>query len=75
MDGRKWHEDTDKVWSRRPAGLLKKPPLLVLDQFRARITEATEKRFKEEKTHVAVIPGGLTSQPVATFGCFHQQAI
>ena len=50
------------MWSRRPAGLLKKPPLLVLDQFRTHITEATEKRFKEEKTHLAIIPGGLTSQ-------------
>ena len=64
----------EKVWSRRPGGLLKKPALLVLDQFRAHITEATEKRFKEEKTHLAIILGGAY-QPVATFGCFHQQAI
>ena len=41
---------------------MKKPALLVLDQFRAHITEATEKRFKEEKTHLAIILGGLTSQ-------------
>ena len=34
----------------------------MLDQFRAHITEATKKRFKEEKTHLAIIPGGLTSQ-------------
>ncbi|XP_030066606.1 pogo transposable element with KRAB domain [Microcaecilia unicolor] len=52
----------EKVWSKRPGGLLKKPALLVLDQFRAHITEATKKRFKEEKTHLAIIPGGLTSQ-------------
>ena len=51
----------EKVWSRRPAGLLKKPALLVLDQFRAHTTQDTKKRFKEEKTHLAVIPGGLTS--------------
>ena len=49
----------EKVWSRRPAGLLRKPALLVLDQFRAHITEATKKGFKEEKTHLAVILGGL----------------
>ena len=52
----------EKVWSTRPGGLLRKPALLVLDQFRACITEATKKRFKEEKTHLAIIPGGLTSQ-------------
>ena len=33
----------EKVWSRRPAGLLRKPALLVLDQFRAHITEAAKK--------------------------------
>ena len=40
----------EKVWSKRPGGLLEKPALLLLDQFRAHITEATKKRFKEEKT-------------------------
>ena len=52
----------EKVWSKRPGGPLKKPALLQLDQFRAHITEAAKKRFKEEKTHLAVISGGLTSQ-------------
>ena len=52
----------DKVWSKRPGGLLKKSSLLVLDQFRAHITETTKKNFKEVKTQIAVIPGGLTSQ-------------
>ncbi|CAI5770390.1 pogo transposable element with KRAB domain [Podarcis lilfordi] len=52
----------EKVWSKRPGGLLKKPALLVLDQFRAHISETTKKCFKEVKTHLAVIPGGLTSQ-------------
>ncbi|XP_069593726.1 bromodomain testis-specific protein [Ranitomeya imitator] len=52
----------DKVWSKRPGGLLKKTALLVLDQFRAHISENTKKVFKEVKTHLAVIPGGLTSQ-------------
>ena len=65
----------EKVWPKRPGGILKKPALLELDQFRAHITEAIKKRFKEEKTHLAIIPGGLTSQLHATFGRFHQQAI
>ncbi|CAI5769472.1 pogo transposable element with KRAB domain [Podarcis lilfordi] len=52
----------EKVWSKRPGGLLKKSALLVLDQFRAHISETTNKCFKEAKTHLAVIPGGLTSQ-------------
>lgn len=52
----------EKVWSKRSGGLLKKPALLVLDQFRAHISEPTKKCFKEVKTHLAVIPGGLTSQ-------------
>ncbi|CAJ0949590.1 unnamed protein product [Ranitomeya imitator] len=64
----------EKVWSKRPGELLKKTALLVLDQFRAHITEATKRRFKEEKTHIAVIPWGAY-QSVATFGRFHQQAI
>lgn len=36
--------------------------LLMLDQFRAHISKTTKKCFKEVKTHLAVIPGGLTSQ-------------
>ncbi|KAM3915673.1 pogo transposable element with KRAB domain [Leptodactylus fuscus] len=52
----------EKVWSKRPGGLLKKPALLVLDQFRAHISDNTKKIFKLAKTHLAVIPGGLTSQ-------------
>ena len=50
------------MWSRRPGGLLEKPALLVLDQLRAHTTEATKKGFKEEKTHLAIISGWLTSQ-------------
>lgn len=60
QDGMKiWFE---KVWSRRPGGLLCKPALLVLDQFRAHITKNTKKIAAEQKTKLAVIPGGLTSQ-------------
>ena len=50
MDENGWKIQVEKVWSKCPGGLLKKPALLVLDQFREHITEATKKRFKEEKT-------------------------
>ena len=77
VDDKEWMDENgmkirmEKVWSGCPGEILKNPALLVLDQFRAHITEATEKRFKEEKTHLAIIPGGLTSQ----LQRFHQQAI
>ena len=64
MDENGWKIQVEKVWSKCPGGLLEKPALLVLDQFRVHTTEATKKRFKEEKTHLAVIPGGAY-QPVA----------
>lgn len=51
-----------KVWSRRPGGLLKKPALLVFDQFRAHLTEKTKRVASDLRTHLAVIPGGLTGQ-------------
>jgi len=41
---------------------LKKPSLLVCDQFKAHVTESTERLATKLKTHLAVIPGGLTSQ-------------
>lgn len=52
----------EKIWSRRPGGLLKKPALLVYDQFRSHITEATKQVAQDMKTDLAIIPGGLTSQ-------------
>ncbi len=52
----------EKVWSKRPGGLLKKPSLLVCDQFKAHVTESTKRLATKLKTHLAVIPGGLTSQ-------------
>ena len=51
----------EKVWSKRPGGL-KKPSLLVCDQFKAHVTESTKRLATKLKTHLAVIPGGLTSQ-------------
>jgi len=41
---------------------LKKPPLLVCDQFKTHVTESTKRLATKLKTHLAVIPGGLTSQ-------------
>ena len=36
--------------------------LLVLDSFSAHKTDAVKQRFREKKTDLAVIPGGLTSR-------------
>ncbi|KAJ7303161.1 hypothetical protein JRQ81_012094 [Phrynocephalus forsythii] len=51
-----------EVWSKRPGGLFKKPALLVLDQFRAHLTEKTKRMASDLQTHLAVIPGGLAGQ-------------
>ena len=52
----------EKVWSKRPDGLLKTPSLLVCDQFKAHVTESTKRLATILKTHLAVIPSGLASQ-------------
>ena len=53
----------EKVWSKRPGGLLKKnPSLLVCDQFKAHVSVSTKRLATKLKTHLAVIPGGLTRQ-------------
>ena len=36
--------------------------LLVCDQFKAHVTDSTKRLATKLKTHLAVIPGGLTSQ-------------
>ena len=41
---------------------LKKPYLLVCDQFKAHVTESTKRLATKLKMHLTVIPGGLTSQ-------------
>lgn len=48
------------VWERRNGGLLKKPSLLVWDQFKAHLTDKVKGKLKDNKTVQAVIPGGLT---------------
>ena len=40
----------EKVWLRRPGCFLKRPALLVWDQFRAHKTEATKKKLQQLKT-------------------------
>ena len=58
QDGMKlWWE----IWMRSGA-LLRKPPLLVFDQFRTHLTEETKKLAAHSKIQLAVILGGLTSQ-------------
>jgi len=52
----------DKLWSKHPGGLLKKQSLLVCDQFKAHVTESTKRLATKLKTHLAIIPCGLTSQ-------------
>ncbi|KAG7173858.1 Pogo transposable element-like 79, partial [Homarus americanus] len=62
MDGEGVKVWLDKVWSKRPGGLLRKNSLLVWDQFSAHRTENTKRLAKGLNTQLAVIPGGPTSQ-------------
>jgi len=63
MDGEGMTLWLEKVWSKHPGGLLKKPSsLLVCNQFKAHVTESTKRLATKLKTHLAVIPGGLASQ-------------
>jgi hypothetical protein len=50
------------VWAKRPGGLLKKPSLLVCNQFKSHVTEATKMRVKDLNSQLAIIPGGPKSQ-------------
>jgi hypothetical protein len=52
----------EKVWAKRPGGLLKKPSFLVCDQFKSHVTKATKRRVKDLDSRLAIIPGGLTHQ-------------
>jgi len=61
MDGEGMKLRLEKVCSKSPGGLLKKPSLLVCDQFKAHVTELTKRLATKMKTHLAAIPGGLTS--------------
>lgn len=48
------------VWERRNGALMKKPSLLVWDQFAAHLTPKVKANLKTKKITQAVIPGGLT---------------
>ena len=52
-----------KAWGRRPGGgMVNTKSLLVWDQFRAHLVDKVRQRTnKVHNTHIAVIPGGLTS--------------
>jgi hypothetical protein len=52
----------EEVWVMRSGGLQRKPALLLCDQFKSHVTEATKRRVKDLNMPLAVIPGGLTSQ-------------
>lgn len=49
------------VWCRRPGALLHPSSILVLDSFRGHLTSEVKKKLAETETHLAVIPGGMTS--------------
>ncbi|KAG1677113.1 Pogo transposable element with KRAB domain [Nymphon striatum] len=58
----------NRLWCRRNGGLLKKPALLVWDQFRAHLTNKVKEVLRRDHNTIqAVIPGGLSSllQPLA----------
>lgn len=50
------------MWAKCPGGLLKKLFLLVCDQFKSQLTDATKRGVKDLNSQLAIIPGGLTSQ-------------
>lgn len=54
----------EKVWSNWPDCLLRKNAYLVWDPFSAHRTDNTKNLAREMNTALAVIPGGLTSQPL-----------
>jgi transposase-like protein len=52
----------ENVWTKRTNRGNNPRSLLVLDSFSAHKTDAVKQRFREKKTDLAVIPGGLTSR-------------
>ena len=51
-----------KVWSKRPGGLLKKTIFISVRSVQGTCNRINKKLATKLKTHLAVIPGGLTSQ-------------
>ena len=52
----------ENIWTKRASRGNNPRSLLVLDSFTAHKTDAVKQRFREKKTDLAVIPGGLTSR-------------
>ena len=52
----------ENVRAKHPGCLLKKPSLLVCDQFKSHIMEFMKRKVKELNSQLAINPGGLTSQ-------------
>ena len=52
----------ENVWSQRARRGNNPRSLLILDSFTAHKTDAVKQRFREKKTNLAMIPGGLTSR-------------
>lgn len=53
---------TENIWTKRSRRGSNPKSLLVIDSFSAHKTDNVKKRFREKKTNLAVIPGGLTSK-------------
>jgi hypothetical protein len=51
----------DNIWTMR-APFSKPQSLLVMDSFSAHITDSAKRHLIEQKTNIAIIPGGLTSR-------------
>uniref|UniRef100_K7GCQ4 HTH CENPB-type domain-containing protein n=1 Tax=Pelodiscus sinensis TaxID=13735 RepID=K7GCQ4_PELSI len=48
------------VWVKRPGGLMRKRSLMVLDAFWCHHMKSVKKRLQQDKTDLAIIPGGMT---------------
>uniref|UniRef100_K7GHM1 Uncharacterized protein n=1 Tax=Pelodiscus sinensis TaxID=13735 RepID=K7GHM1_PELSI len=48
------------VWVKRPGGLMRKWSLTVLDAFWCHRMPSVKKRLQQDKTDLAIIPGGMT---------------
>ena len=59
----------ENIWTKRSRRGSNPKSLLVIDSFSGHKTDTIKKRFREKKTDLAVIPGGLTSklQPLDVF--------
>ena len=52
----------DKVWHRRPGGLLRKDSCLVYDYVQNHMMDSIKRKLENINIDVAIIPGGLICQ-------------